>query len=57
MNLFFASKSEFMNLSDLKKGNANDDLVKHNLESNHIFNFEYPKMLIYIHYKKIPENY
>ena len=30
----------------------NNDLVKHNLETNHNFDFEDFKMLVYIHNKK-----
>ena len=40
----------------LKKGNINNVLVKHNLETNHNFNFKDFKMLIYIHNKNMREN-
>ena len=37
---------------DLKRADLNNDLVKHNLETNHNFNFKDPKMLVYIYSKK-----
>ena len=36
----------------MKKGNINNSLVKHNLETNHDSNFKDSKMLIYIDNKK-----
>ena len=36
-------------MRDLKKGNINNGLVRHNLETNNNFNFKEFKMLVYLH--------
>ena len=36
---------------DFKRANINNSLIKHNLETNHNFNFKDSKMLVYIHKK------
>ena len=37
-----------MNIKDFKWGESCNNLVKHNLEANHIFNFKDSKMIEYI---------
>ena len=37
---------------DLKRGDINNGFVKHNLETNHNFNFKNHKMLVYMYKKK-----
>ena len=43
------NKQLYGHMRDLEKGNKNNNLVKHSLETNHNFNFKDFKMLVYIH--------
>ena len=52
-NISFNLINEFTNIIGiLKKGNGKNEMIRHNLETNHSFNFKDSKMLVNIHNKK-----
>ena len=60
VNLFVVWKNKFMNnlgIKKKKKRNIKNGLVKHNLETNHNFNFKDSNSLAYLHNEKTPENF
>ena len=52
VNLLSLNKRIYEHTRDLKRGNINNGLIKHNLETNHNFNFKDSKILVYICNKK-----
>ena len=50
------NKTIFVLKRDFKRADINNNLVKHNLETNPNFNLKASKMLVFVHNKKTPEN-